>query len=110
MPSLVEMRGGGSIQSGQHPVTEPAHTITAGGSHHGLVSSPLLLNGQDNDSVQTVLEPTYTVRANGGPARLVSPALFAKFNGRPDDTAWHSDADPFNTVTQHDSHGLIMLP
>lgn len=110
MPSIVEMRGGGSIESGQHPVVRPTHTITAGGLHHGLVSTPLLLNGQDNDSVQTVIDPTYTVRANGGPARLLSPGLFAKFNGGPQDTAWHSPEDPFNTITPKDTHGLIMLP
>ncbi len=113
-PSVIEMRGGGSIESGQHSVTEPAHTVTAGGSHHGLVSTPLLLNGQDNDSVQTAIDPTFTVRANGGPGRLISPALspalFAKFNGGPDDTAWHTVSDPFNTVTPRDTHGLIMLP
>lgn len=37
MPSLIEMRGGASVQAGQHPVTESAHTVTAGGLHHGLV-------------------------------------------------------------------------
>jgi len=109
-PSVIEMRGGGSIQSGQHAVTESTHTVTAGGSHHGLVSPSLLLNGQDNDSVQTVIDPSFTVRANGGAARLISPALFAKFNGGPDDTAWHPVSDPFNTVTSRDTHGLIMLP
>ena len=109
-PSVIEMRGGGSIQSGQHAVTEPTHTVTAGGAHHGLVSPSLLLNGQDNDSVQTIIDPTFTVRANGGGARLISPALFAKFNGGPDDTAWHTVSDPFNTVTPRDTHGLIMLP
>lgn len=109
-PSVIEMRGGGSIESGQHSVIGPTHTVTAGGSHHGLVSTPLLLNGQDNDSVQTAIDPTYTVRANGGPSRLISPALFAKFNGGPDDTAWHPVSDPFNTVTARDTHGLIMLP
>ena len=110
VPSLIEMRGGGSIQAGQHPVTETAHTVTAGGSHHGLVSTPLLLNGQDNDSVHTVTEPAYTVRANGGAGRLISPALFAKFNGGPSDTAWHPTTDPFNTVTARDTHGLMVLP
>jgi site-specific DNA-cytosine methylase len=110
MPSIVEMRGGGSAISGQHPITQSTHTVTAGGLHHGLVSTPLLLNGQDNDSVQTVADPTYTVRANGGPARLISPALFAKLNGGPTDTAWHDVSDPFNTVTPRDTHGLVVLP
>jgi len=110
LPSLVEMRGGGSIQAGQHPVTQTAHAVTAGGLHHGLVATPLLLNGQDNDSVHAVTEPAYTVRANGGAARLISPALFAKLNGGPSDTAWHPTTDPFNTVTSRDTHGLVMLP
>ena len=110
VPSLIEMRGGGSIQAGQHPVTEATHTVTAGGSHHGLVSTPLLLNGQDNDSVHTVTEPAYTVRANGGAGRLISPAFFAKLNGGPSDTAWHPTTDPFNTVTSRDTHGLLTLP
>ncbi|HJP90864.1 MAG TPA: DNA cytosine methyltransferase [Pyrinomonadaceae bacterium] len=109
-PSLIEMRGGGSVQAGQHPVTNSAHTVTAGGLHHGLVSTPLLLNGQDNESVHTVTQSLHTVRANGGAGRLISPALFAKFNGGPSDTAWHSTADPFNTVTARDTHGLVVLP
>ena len=107
VPSVVEMRGGGSIQAGQHPVTESTHTVTAGGSHHGLVSTPLLLNGQDNESVHTVTEPAYTVRANGGAGRRISPAFFAKLNGGPSDTAWHATTDPFNTVTSRDTHGVL---
>ena len=110
MPSIVQMRGGGCVQSGQHAVCDPTHTVTAGGHHHGLISTPLLLNGQDNDSVQTVVDPAFTVRANGGPARLITPALFSKINGSPTDTAWHPASDPFNTVTPRDTHGLIMLP
>ena len=110
VPSLVEMREGGSVEAGQHPVTQTAHTVTAGGLHHGLVSTPLLLNGQDNESVYGVTEPMYTVRANGGAGRLISPALFSKFNGGPSDTAWHSAAETFNTVTPRDTHGLIFLP
>jgi len=110
VPSLVEMRGGGSFEAGQHAVTQTAHTVTAGGLHHGLVSTPLLLNGQDNDSVHPVTESMYTVRANGGAGRLISPALFSKFNGGPSDTAWHSTTETFNTVTSRDTHGLIFLP
>jgi DNA (cytosine-5)-methyltransferase 1 len=49
MPSLVEMRGGGSIKAGQHPITRAAHTVTAGGNHHGLVS-PSLFHERSNAS------------------------------------------------------------
>lgn len=78
VPSLVEMRGGGSVVSGQRHVADPMHTVTAGGMHHGLV---------------------------------VPPALFAKINGGPGDTAWHNVlSDPLNTVTARDTHGLVILP
>jgi DNA (cytosine-5)-methyltransferase 1 len=39
-----------------------------------------------------------------------SPGLFAKFNGGPEDTAWHPAGDPLNTVTTADTHGLLMMP
>jgi DNA (cytosine-5)-methyltransferase 1 len=81
VPFMVEQRGGGSVQSGQRPVTAPAHTVTGQGMHHGLLS----------------------------------PAIFAKFNGQPGDTAWHSVDDPFGTITAGgragiDSTGLVFLP
>lgn len=38
MPFITEMRGGGSIKAGQHPVIDPMHAVTAGGMHHGLTS------------------------------------------------------------------------
>lgn len=80
-PFLTEMRGGGSIKAGQHPITDPAHTVTAGGFHHGLAS----------------------------------PGIFAKFNGGPEDTAWHGVHEPFGTITAGgnagiDPTGLVVLP
>lgn len=76
IPFITEMRGGGSVKAGQHPIVDPAHTVTAGGFHHGLAS----------------------------------PALFAKFNGEPDDTAWHHMGEQLNTITGRDSTGLVVLP
>jgi DNA (cytosine-5)-methyltransferase 1 len=108
-PSLIQMRGGGSVESGQHPVSDAVNTVTAGGGHHGLMSMPFVMNGQDNDSAKSVDEPGFTVRAVGH-HDLVSPALFAKFNGGPTDTAWHSTNKSLNTVTTSDSHGLVVLP
>jgi DNA (cytosine-5)-methyltransferase 1 len=35
MPSLIYLRGGPAT-GGQRPVSEPTHTVTAGGLHHGL--------------------------------------------------------------------------
>lgn len=75
-PFITEMRGGGSVLAGQHPINAPMHSVTAGGFHHGLTS----------------------------------PAIFAKFNGGPDDTAWHGVTEPLNTITSRDSTGLVVLP
>lgn len=110
LPAMIELRGGGSVECGQHPVFDAAQTVTAGGSHHGLMSMPLIRNGQDNDCARSAIESAFTMRAGGGSLQLLTPALFAKFNGGPGDTAWHTVCDPFNTVTQHDTHGLIFLP
>lgn len=76
MPFTIEMRGGGSRVSGQHPITTALQTVTAGGLHHGLVS----------------------------------PAIFAKFNGSPQDTAWHTLAESLGTITARDTTGIVMLP
>jgi site-specific DNA-cytosine methylase len=43
-------------------------------------------------------------------APFLSPALFAKINGGAGDTAWHDVAEPGNTVTARDTHGLVVLP
>jgi site-specific DNA-cytosine methylase len=112
MPFISEMRGGGSKgMSGQHPVTDPAHTVTAGGFHHGLASTPFMLNGQGNESMRNVLEAAFTVAASGtGKLELVTPGIFAKINGGPGDTSWHNSDDPLNTVTGRDTHGLVVLP
>lgn len=75
-PFMTEMRGGGSVLYGQHGVSDPLHTVTAGGNHHGIVS----------------------------------PAMFAKFNGGPEDTAWHHMGDTLNTITARDTTGLVVLP
>jgi DNA (cytosine-5)-methyltransferase 1 len=66
MPVLIEMRGGGSVESGQHPVTEPAHTVTAGGLHHGLTTPCLFakFNGGPNDTAwHATTDPLNTVTA-----------------------------------------------
>lgn len=40
----------------------------------------------------------------------LTPGLFSKINGEAGDTAWHDVADPANTVTARDTHGLVVLP
>lgn len=77
-PFVVEMRGGGSVRSGQHPVTSPLHAVTAGGMHHGL-STPgmhVKLNGGPGDTAwHGVDDPLNTIvtRGQGGVGFLVMP-------------------------------------
>jgi site-specific DNA-cytosine methylase len=75
----------------------------------GIAAMPFMMNGQDNGSARSVAEAGFTARAIGQ-MLLVAPALFSKINGGPGDTVWHPTQDPFNTVTAHDTHGLIVLP
>lgn len=106
MPALVEMHGGGS---GERPVTEPSHSVLAGGRHHGLMTTPFLLNGQNNGSAHHVGDSAFTAKCDGV-QQLVTSALFTKFNGGPGDTSWHHTGEPFNTVTTADTHGLVFRP
>lgn len=104
--AVVEMRGGGSVKAGQHPVIDPLHTVTAGGNHHGLVMS-VNHGGEDGrHRPLTSALPTSTTK-NG--LSLVS-AAFTKVNGGPTDTAWHGVDDPFQTVTTRDTTALVMWP
>lgn len=51
LPLMVDLRDGGSIQSGQRPVTSPLSTITSGGSHHGLATTGFAkFNGGPSDT------------------------------------------------------------
>lgn len=51
-PWISELRGGGSIAAGHHPVTGKAPMVTANGNHHMLVGPP----------------PVIFAKQNGGPA------------------------------------------
>jgi len=54
-PFLAELRGGGSTH---RPVSEPAATFTASGTHHGLVVPPLVMRNNT---------------ARGNPAQMLTP-------------------------------------
>lgn len=104
LPALVEMHGGGSIISGQRPVTDPLHTVTAGGMHHGLVAPPALfskINGGPGDTAwHHIGEPLNTVTAHDTHGLLVLPWL----------EQWRSDpaaiTEQLATVMTHLRHSL----
>lgn len=78
VPALVEMRGGGSLVSGQHPIVDPLHTVTAGGMHHGLVSPAVFskINGGPGDTAwHQIGEPLNTVTAHDTHGLVILPWL-----------------------------------
>lgn len=85
------------------------HTTRAFGFAHAPYLTTLRGAAQ-RSTVADVAGPLSTVSAGGEHHGLTSPALFAKFNGGPADTAWHHDGEPLNAVTARDTHGLVVLP
>lgn len=73
----------------------------------GLAALPVLRG--DHCQQGGASDPVSTVSAGGFHQSLVT-AAWSKINGGPGDTAWHDVAEPLNTVTAHDTHGLVLLP
>lgn len=79
---------------------------------YAIASSQIVAmrGGGGMDNQKPVTEPTGAVTAGGMHHGLMTPALFAKFNGGPGDTSWHGVDEPFNTVTTRDTHGMVFRP
>lgn len=106
MSALVEMRGGGSITSGQHAVTDPAHTVTAGGFHHGLVSPALFTkqNGGPGDTAwHDVADPFGTITGRDTTGLLVLPWV-EQFRSDP-----IAISEQLATVMTHARHALASI-
>ncbi|MFF2612353.1 DNA cytosine methyltransferase [Kitasatospora sp. NPDC058046] len=61
-PFVIPMRGGGDLEKARH-ITEPLHTVSAGGNHHGLITTPgdgLLVPYYGNGRAKPVSEPMGT--------------------------------------------------
>lgn len=140
LPFLIEMRGGGSVQAGQHPVTDPMHTVTAGGLHHGFVSTIVGTHDHALNQNNPTTDPLTTLTTRGHHALITSGftlpithpngdrtrhlteplqtltasrelyAAFTKFNGGPADTAWHPFGDQLGAVTARDTTGMVTQP
>jgi DNA (cytosine-5)-methyltransferase 1 len=70
-PFIAELRGGGS---NERPIDQPMGTLTASGTHHGLVV-PMLVpaGGTWNDGAQAVTEPMRTRTAREAEALVTMP-------------------------------------
>jgi DNA (cytosine-5)-methyltransferase 1 len=102
-PFLVALRGSGGdqIDSTARHLDRPAPTITAGGTHLGLVE-PHLLPQQSDGRLRPLSEPCPTVATSGAIA-LVEPFLVSFYgNGQA-----HDLSEPSPTVTCKDRFGLV---
>ncbi|MEU7093001.1 DNA cytosine methyltransferase [Kitasatospora aureofaciens] len=61
-PFVIPMRGGGDLEKARH-ITEPLHTVSAGGNHHGLITpgDGLLVPYYGNGTARPVSEPAGTM-------------------------------------------------
>jgi DNA (cytosine-5)-methyltransferase 1 len=97
MPFLVEMRGGGSVRAGQHPVVEPMHTVTAGGMHHGFVTTMVGTHDAALNQNRMLDVPLTTVTSRGHHG-LVTDAFTMPISHAGGDRVRHI-SDPLATIT-----------
>lgn len=107
-PALVEMRGGGSKEAGQHPVTDPMHTVTAGGMHHALMSTLgggfVKQNGAAGDTAwHDPVDPFGTITGRDSTGLMILPWL----------DQWRSEptlvTDQMATIMTHLRHSLASI-
>jgi DNA (cytosine-5)-methyltransferase 1 len=107
MPFVAEMRGGGSVAAGQHPIIDPLHSVTAGGFHHALNSMPAMfqkVNGGPTDTAWHLMDdPLNSITGRDTTALMVLPWI----------DQWRSDPigvqDQLATVMSHLRHALASV-
>lgn len=56
-PFVIPMRGGGDLEKARLAESNPVHTVSAGGNHHGFVPPHLLIPYYGNSKAMTVNQP-----------------------------------------------------
>jgi DNA (cytosine-5)-methyltransferase 1 len=90
--SIVKLRGEAKSHAPGHPVTEPGHTSSAGGNHHGVVSAELAALDPRPSALVTSASAVYLAQHNGG------------FN----DTTGHPVAKPMSSVCSKGSQQQVV--
>lgn len=106
-PFIVPLRGTSPAHTSSHSAQAPLSTVSAGGTHHGLVAPTVMpLTHQGSDRVNDITEPLRTVTgANRGELAVVTPMLIQAGHGegKPDAPRWsHGTNDiqgPIGTIT-----------
>ncbi len=111
-PTLAPMRGTSEAHLGGHDILAPLSTISAGGTHHGLVGANLITigygerKGQDA-RVHDIKAPLGTVVAGGVKHALVT-AFMEQANGGFYDGDGRSLGIPLSTITSAGSNQRLV--
>lgn len=98
-PFLVTLRR----NVGPRPLSAPTPSITAGGTHLGLVE-PLVMGQQGGAIARPVSRPMPTV-TTGGVVRLVEPLVVA-WDNQSGNGVWRT-GQPLSTITTKARHGVL---
>lgn len=96
--SMIKLRGDAETHSAGSEVTEPGHTASAGGQHHGLIAASIVREfGQSVGHGAD--EPAHTVTAGGGgKTGLISATIFGA-GGRAAQSRERGVDEVFHTTT-----------
>lgn len=104
VPFVVPMRGGGDKEKARY-ISEPLHTVSAGGNHHGLAMAPRPLvmrnntpKGDPAQMVTPVEEPLRTMTATSAQSLLVP--YYGNGQARP-------TAEPVGALPTRDRYALL---
>jgi len=109
-PFMVPMRGGGDKERAR-PITEPTHTVTAGGNHHGYVMPPLVMRnftarpGAEASMTTPATEPVRALTTSGNQSLIWSNALMVPYYGSADSAIPASN--PVGALTTRDRYGVL---
>jgi DNA (cytosine-5)-methyltransferase 1 len=103
-PFVTPMRGGGDKEKAR-PITDPLHTVTSGGNHHGVVTSPdpLLVPYYSKSGARPVSEPLGALSTQIHYGVAVQDPLLVPYYGT--GTA-RPASDPVGTLSTRDRYGL----
>lgn len=105
--SVVKLRGDSASHAPGHAADEPAHTISAQGTHHGVNAIYLAQHNGGENGHQTIghaaTDPASTISSKGSQQQVVGAALVPYYGSEDDGTG--TDA-PGRTVTTRDRFGL----
>lgn len=109
-PFIVPFRGGGDKERAR-AVTDPVHTVTARGNHHGYVQPPLVIRnytarpGQEASRATPATQPVRALTTSGNQSLIWQNQLLVPYYGSADGA--QRVADPIGTLTTRDRYGLL---